>query len=176
MKPITLNAWSLALLIPVGILACGLIAANSSDATPSVESSVKPSIEGSYILEYRMLPDGTKVVAPDLIGMMTFTETHRNFNVYWTANGKVSSISIISKYTLTDKEYTEDSIYYASDLDSKGIAYEVTPSHGSTAVTSSGGKTLMKFPLHGEPTCEFDAHSFTATKDGVFVDHWKKIK
>ncbi len=170
MKPTKLIAWTLAFVIPVAVISGGLIAANADD-----NPSNKLSIKGSYMLEYRVLADGTKVVGPDVIGMMTLTETSRNFNVYWTAGGKVNSISLIAKYTLTDKAYTEDSIYYASDFDGKGITYETAPAHGTSAVTSKGGKTQFQFPLHGEPTGEFDKHGFTATMAGVFVDHWKKI-
>ena len=127
------------------------------------------------MLEYRMLPEGKKVVAPDVIGMMTFTKTPRNFNIYWTTDGKANSISVVAKYTLTDKAYTEDSIYYAADFDGKGITYETAPAHGSAPVTSKGGKTQFAFPLHSEPTGEFDKHEFITTREGVFVDHWKKI-
>ncbi len=171
MKPTTLIPWTLAIVIPVGVLCGGLIAANVKDD----KSSDKLSIRGSYMLEYRMLPDGKKVVAPDVIGMMTFTESSRNLNVFWTAGGKTNSISLIAKYTLTDKAYTESSIYYAADFDGKGMTYETAASQGTSAVTSNGGKTQFQFPLHGEPSGEFDKHSLTATKAGAFVDYWKKI-
>ena len=175
MKPTTLIVWALACALPVIIIAGGMFAANSNDATRSGVPNNKPSIEGTYMLEYRILPDGKKVVAPDVFGMMTVTKEYRNFNVYWTAGGKISSISIISKYTLTEKAYTEESIYYASDFDSKGITYETTASHGTSAVTIKDGKTQFPFPLHGEPAGSFDKHGFIATMDGVFTDHWKKI-
>ena len=47
----------------------------------------------------------------------------RNFNVYWMSGGKPSSISIVAKYTLSDKEYSEDCMYYAENMDGKGITY-----------------------------------------------------
>jgi len=76
-------------------------AAGALAADPAV-----PSIEGSYILDYRELPDGKQVRPPELVGMMTFTKDHRNFNIHWMQEGKPVSISLISKYTLSATEYT----------------------------------------------------------------------
>jgi hypothetical protein len=135
----------------------------------------KPSIEGSYMLDYRELPDGRKARAPEIIGMMTFTKDHRNFNIYWTENGKPCSLSMISKYTLSDTEYTEDNIYDADNATGKGVSYDVVPSHGKSDVTSKGGGFEFTFPLHSEPKVVLDDNGFTATRKGVFVDHWKKI-
>jgi len=44
------------------------------------QSSDKPSIEGTNKLVSGRLPDGTAQVQPILLGLMTFTKTHRNFN------------------------------------------------------------------------------------------------
>src|SRR5262249_38402687 len=59
-----------------------------------------PSIRGNYVLDYRELPGGKgHVRAPDVIGFMSFTHDTRNFNVYWTDNGKPAAVSTISHYT-----------------------------------------------------------------------------
>ena len=39
-----------------------------------------PSIEGTYRLVSRDLPDGTKQVPPAIDGLITFTRGYRNFN------------------------------------------------------------------------------------------------
>ena len=71
-----------------------------------------PSIEGTYKLVSRELPNGTKQGPPDVLGLITFTKEYRNFNVYvQDATGKSFSISSISTYNLTDKEYSEKNIY-----------------------------------------------------------------
>ena len=134
-----------------------------------------PSIEGNYILDYRERPDGKKVRSPEIIGFMTYTKTHRNLNVYWTENGKPTSVSIVSKYTLSAKEYSEDGLYMAANEAGKGIAYETTATHAQSPVTVTDGKIRFQLPLHGEPELAFEAGGFTATRQGVFIDHWKKI-
>ena len=42
---------------------------------------IAPSLVGSYRLVRRMLDDGTEILPPDVSGMLTYTETYRNFNV-----------------------------------------------------------------------------------------------
>src|SRR5262245_53004204 len=93
-----------------------------------------PSLVGNYILDYRELPDGKKVRYPEVLGWMTYTKTHRNLNVYWTENGKPTSVSMISKYTLSDKEYTEEGLYKAANEAGKGIAYETKATSGKSPV------------------------------------------
>jgi len=53
-----------------------------------------PSIEGTYRLVSRDLPDGSKQVPPAIDGLITFTKGYRNFNIYWKdAGGKVFSVA-----------------------------------------------------------------------------------
>jgi hypothetical protein len=136
-----------------------------------------PSIAGTYELTSRDLPDGKQVLPPDLIGMVTFTKDRRNFNVYWQDNGKPVSISAVSRYTLSDKEYTEDNVYYMmNDAPAgKGLSYDTAHASARAPVTVTGDKIQFTLPLHGEPEVVFDKNGFTATRKGAFVDHWKKI-
>jgi hypothetical protein len=34
----------------------------------------------------------------------------------------------------------------------------------------------MDLPLHGEPSIVFEGDKFTATRKGVFVDRWEKVR
>ena len=138
-------------------------------------SSAGPNIEGTYMLEYRELADGKKLVAPEIVGMLSFSKNVRNFNVYWMSGGKPSSISMVAKYTLSDKEYTEDCMYYAQNMDGKGIAYETTATHGVSPVTMKDGAIAFTPALHGEPMLSITKSGMTATRTGVFTDHWKKM-
>ena len=138
-------------------------------------SSAGPNIEGTYMLEYRELADGKKLVAPEIVGMLSFSKNVRNFNVYWMSGGKPSSISMVAKYTLSDKEYTEDCMYYAQNMDGKGIAYETTATHGVSPVTMKDGAIGFTPALHGEPMLSITKSGMTATRTGVFTDHWKKM-
>ena len=138
-------------------------------------SSAAPNIEGTYMLEYRETSDGKKIMAPEIVGMLSFSKNVRNFNVYWISGGKPSSISMVAKYTLSDKEYTEDCMYYAQNMDGKGIAYETTATHGVSPVTMKDGAIGFTPALHGEPMLSITKSGMTATRTGVFTDHWKKM-
>ena len=90
-----------------------------------------PSIEGTYKLVSRELPNGTKQGPPDVLGLITYTKEYRNFNVYVKdATGTSFSISSISTYKLTDKEYSEKNIYYMVNDESggKGVTYDLSSS------------------------------------------------
>src|SRR5688572_12171167 len=113
----------------------GLVATLAAQAP----AGKKPSIAGNYILESRDLPDGKKVQPPQVLGMMTLTADRRNFNVYWQEDGKAASIHIISKYTLSDKEFIEDSAFYLENgVGGKGPTYDTKPSAGKAPVTIKG--------------------------------------
>ena len=138
-------------------------------------SKSDPKIEGTYMLEYRETSDGKKIMAPEILGMLSFSKNVRNFNVYWMSGGKPSSISMVAKYTLSDKEYTEDCMYYAQNMDGKGITYETTATHGVSPVTMKDGAIAFTPALHGEPMLSITKSGMTATRTGVFTDHWKKM-
>jgi hypothetical protein len=135
-----------------------------------------PSIVGNYVLESRDLPDGKKVQPPQVMGMMSFTTDRRNFNVYWQEDGKPASIHAVSKYTLSDKEYTEDNVFYLANIEGNGGRYDTEPSTGKSPVTIKGDEISLKLPNHNEPDVVFTPTGMTATLKGEFVDHWKKIE
>ena len=71
-----------------------------------------PSIEGTYQLVSRTLPNGTVLKPPNIMGLFTYTKTHRNFNiVIKDAMGKFYSYSLVSTYTLTPTEYSETRLF-----------------------------------------------------------------
>lgn len=158
---------ALACLILIGALSVKLTAQTAKSA---------PSIAGNYVLEKRHLPDGKVVLPPEVQGMMTLTADRRNFNVYWQQDGKPVSVSIISKYNLSSSEMSEECSYYMiNDGSGKPPTYETTSSSGKSPVTIKGEKIEFQFPLHGEPKVVFDKSGMTATREGAFVDHWKKV-
>ena len=70
--------------------------------TSAVAPPKSPNIEGTYRLISRDMADGTKLVPPNITGLITFTKRYRNFNVYWKdGSGKATSISAIATYQLT---------------------------------------------------------------------------
>jgi hypothetical protein len=137
-----------------------------------------PSIKGTYRLVSRDLPDGTKQVPPNIVGLITYTTKYRNFNIYWKgANGKPVSISNIATYQLTGKEYQETNVYYLTNDEAggKGVSYDLSPTSAASPISMKGTRLQMKLPLHDEPTVVFDGEKMTATRKGAFVDHWVRV-
>ena len=125
-------------------------------ALAQVAAAGEPTLEGTWVLDHRVMPDGRTRTAPDVIGVMTFIGGLRNMNVYWDADGKPSSISLIVRYK-----------FDASQYDTK-------KEHGSSPVTTKDGKSSWQFPLYGKRSVEITAEGLTARgKD--FVDHWKRV-
>ncbi len=138
-----------------------------------------PSIEGTYEFVSRDLPDGSTQTPPNMVGLITYTKTRRNFNVYWTSpDGKRTSFSSISSYVLTPTEYQETAIYHMAndEINAQGIQYDLSGKSGTATVTIEGGKMSIQLPLYDEPLLTFQGDTFTATKPGRFTDHWKKVE
>ena len=171
MKTIHTFVATLALASSAAILCAGMgFGFGASNASKS-----GPKIEGTYMLEYRETSDGKKIVAPEIVGMLSYSKTTRNFNVYWMSGGKPSSISMVAKYTLSEKEYTEDCMYYSENMDGKGITYNTAATHGVSPVTMKDGEIQFTPALHGEPMLSISKNGMIATRTGSFTDHWKKI-
>ena len=135
-----------------------------------------PSIDGNYILDHRVLPDGKQQRWPDVAGLMTMHDGYRNFNVYWSENGKPLSISTIARYWFDGHQYTEESVYYMENRPDTAPKYITTPQRASASVTEMDGKMQFKLPLHGEPDVTFTEEGMTATRAGAFTDYWKRVK
>ena len=140
-----------------------------------------PSLEGSYRLASRDLPDGSKQVPPAIDGLITYTKGYRNFNIYWKdASGKLFSVSSVATYDLTPKEYREKSIFFLinDEIGGKGVSYDLSGESGASPVTITGMRVEMQLPLHGEPQIAFEGNRVTATGKGAFgtfVDHWQRV-
>ena len=138
-----------------------------------------PGIEGTYRFVSRDLPDGAVQKAPDVSGLLTFTKTYRNFNIFWkNSEGKRVSISYVAAYTLTASEYSETSIYRVTndEIEGKGLSYDFLGQGGKAPATVENGKITIPLPLYDEPTLVFEGNTLAATKAGKFVDHWEKVK
>jgi hypothetical protein len=169
-----MNINSLLVFLGLGFAALGF--ARAAAAAPPM---MAPSIDGTYKFVERDLPDGTKVHPPDVVGLLTLSHGYRNFNVYWhDANGNRVSISYIATYKLTPMEYSETSLYYMvhDETSDEPISYDLTESTKSSPVTVKAGQISFQFPNHGEPSVVFDGQGLTATRAGVFVDHWVKVR
>jgi hypothetical protein len=143
-----------------------------------------PSIEGTYKLISRRLPDGTVLKPPDIMGLYTYTKSHRNFNIVLKdATGKFYSDSVVSTYKLTATEYSETRLYSIvnDQIGGREIVYNLSPQTRSAPVTVEGGRIQLTFSerrdlFPGRPTEVFEGDKMTATFEGRFVDVWEKVQ
>ncbi len=136
-----------------------------------------PSIEGTYQLVSRTLPNGTVLKPPDIMGLLTYTKTHRNFNiVIKDATGKFYSYSLVSTYKLTPTEYSETRLFSIlnDQVGGKDIVYDLSGQIQSVPVTMAGGRLQFKPPFD-PPALVFEGNKMTATLVGGFVDVWEKV-
>jgi hypothetical protein len=137
-----------------------------------------PSIEGTYQLVSRKLPDGTVQRPPNIMGALTYTKTHRNFNVIWKdAQGKFFSYSLVSTYKLTPTEYSETILFSIlnDQISGKEVVYNLSRPTQSVPVTVEGNRTQFKLPFD-PPSVVFEGDKMTATAEGQFVDVWEKVQ
>jgi len=142
----------------------------------------KPSIEGTYQLMRRELPNGTVQLPPIVKGMFTYTKEFRNFSVVWQDDqGRFYSECYVARYTLTDTEYSETSEYLISDdqIQRKGIGYDLSSSTATSPVTCDGGRIRFALPQPFETTLsitlDIEGAKLTATAKDQFVDYWEKV-
>lgn len=134
------------------------------------------SIEGTYVLESRQLPDGTILTPPAIAGLYNVSGGYVNLNIaVKDAEGNVSSRSSIATYTISGSTYTEEAIYFA-DNDGTGIKYDFTKKSGSSEMVVTDGKVELRFPLTENIYGSFGPNSLTAMDSGKFIDKWVKVK
>jgi hypothetical protein len=144
---------------------------------PRPQAPSAPSIEGTYKLSSRKLPDGAVLKPPDIMGLLTYTESHRNFNIVWKdATGKFFSYSLVSTYQLTPTEYSETRLFSIlnDQIGGKDIVYDLSAKTHSVPVTIDGGRLQFKLPFD-PPAAVFEGDKMTATAEGRFVDVWDKV-
>lgn len=136
-----------------------------------------PGLDGTYKLIMRQLPDGTKQTTPDVIGLLTFTKKHRNFNVVWKdANGKFYSYSVVSTYKLTATEYIETMLFSMlnDQINGKQISYDLTGQRRTAPVVMKDGKIEFKMPFDSS-TIIIDGNWITTKVEGMFTDYWERV-
>jgi hypothetical protein len=144
---------------------------------PRPQASSAPSIEGTYKLLSRQLPDGTMLRPPAIMGLLTYTKSHRNFNVIWKdASGKFFSYSLVSTYTLTPTEYRETRLFSIlnDQIGGKDIVYDLSEKTQSVPVNIDAGRLQFKLPFD-PPAVVFEGDKMTATAEGQFIDVWEKV-
>lgn len=145
-------------------------------AQQSAEEAALPEYQGTYKFVSRTLSDGTKISAPDVAGLLTLTDNHRNFNVMWKLpDDKVFSYSIVSTFEVGDGEYTETLTYSVQVDESKSPTpvYNLSGESKTVPYELKEGKLSMDLPF--DPVrVTMDGKSLLATGPD-FTDRWEKI-
>jgi hypothetical protein len=144
---------------------------------PRPQASSAPSIEGTYQFISRQLPDGTILRPPAIMGLQTYTKSHRTFNVVRKdATGKFFSFSNVSTYTLTATECSETrlSSVRGDQIGGKAIVYNPSSETHSAPVTVEGRRIQFKGPF-GTRLLVFEGNKITATAEDN-IDVWEKVE
>lgn len=145
---------------------------------------IEPSIEGTYQLARRELPDGTVLFPPRVKGIITYTNGLRSYSSVWEDDkGKFYSECYVAHYTLTDKEYTETPEYLIVVVkdpnDGQGVSYDLSSTTVKSPVTFEGQYVKFSLPHPFEKvlsiTLEFDEDGLKANGVGRFVDYFDKV-
>jgi hypothetical protein len=159
------------------ILALGALSFAGEPSRPPASSA--PSIAGTYRLVSRQFPDGTMLKPPEVMGLWTYTKTHRHLNtIRKDTTGTFASFSIVSTYTLTATAYTETLLFSlrTDQPGGKDPVYDLSGQTQSAPVTADGGR--LQFTLPFEPRAlVFEGNKITATAaNNANVDTWEKVE
>ena len=136
-----------------------------------------PSIEGTYRLVSRTLRDGTVLRPPDVMGLQTYTKTHRNFNILSKEpDGKYVSRSIVATYALTPTDYMETTLFHIL-VRGNDVRREVSMQPERSSATIDAGRLMIRRSATNleQRVTVFEGSKFTATSPAS-VDLWEKVE
>ncbi|MDM8552193.1 hypothetical protein QUF72_19060 [Desulfobacterales bacterium HSG2] len=135
-----------------------------------------PSVQGTWKLVSRTLPDGSVLKEPDVIGFTTYTKDKRDvLFVVKGDDGNYGGLIIRSKYSLTEKAYTEENLAFLKNFGAKTI--EVPLKKGTSPVTVKGGRIGFALPTAGNSPVVVEGDSMTVGVKGKEpFDVYKKVK
>jgi hypothetical protein len=141
--------------------------------SPRAQASPAPTIEGAYKLVSQHLPDGTMQRPPDIMGLFTYTKSHRNFNIISKdAEGTWNSLALVFTYEFTPTEYRE-TLIYSTRVRGQEISHDLSGETRRVPVTVEDGRIQFKLPFE-PPAVVVEGNKLTATADGR-VDVWEKV-
>jgi len=165
-------------LVLVAVFAIGLAGIGLTQGSDKSAKGSAMSIEGTYVLQKRVMADSTVITGADVGGMMTFTKSHRHLNVFWkNPDGSISSRSLVSEYKLTGNGYDETSLFLVDqNLMGEKLKTSMTKESGTGEVTVKGKEIRINMPLFGEPIITVTPDGLTANMVGQWIDYWEKVK
>ena len=134
-------------------------------------------LEGTWQLVMRKLPDGTVQTSPTVHGMSTFKNGVNQLIVFWpTPDGKPASLSQVSKWEWSETAVAVTPVLVIFDDGSgKPPVYTVGGERKSAPVTKQGGRISYQHPIN-PPFIVREGDKWTATREGVFIDYWERVK
>lgn len=137
-----------------------------------------PELEGTWRLVMRELPNGKKILPPDVLGLSSYANGYKNQNIVWrTPDGKVASISGISMVKITENEYSETVLYgrLVDPGSPQGMVLNVSGETKTVSLKRESGRIQFKLPF-APPTVIVEGDKITAIAEGLFTDHWERLK
>ena len=133
--------------------------------------------DGTWRLAMRKLPDGTVMVPPTVQGMSSTKNGVNQLVVFWPAPaGTSASLSSISKWEWSESEVAVTPMLLIFDEGAgKPPHYVVGGETRSEPITRQGGRMFYKHPID-PPSVVVEGNKMTATLEGVFEDHWERVK
>ncbi|HSM36104.1 MAG TPA: hypothetical protein VK837_06875 [Longimicrobiales bacterium] len=165
--------------VGVSVVLASCTPAGETEQRAAASDEDSPTIEGTYRLVSRALPDGTILTPPQVMGLLTYAQTHRSITVVGEDSAGKFFAMRGATYTLTPTEYSEDVLFRATNLsanasDRTQIDYGVPAQPVKAPVTVAGDR--IEFRLPGEPAFAFAGATMIATQEGRFVDTWERVR
>lgn len=135
-------------------------------------------MDGTWVLSKRVLADGTVLTPPAVQGRSTLEDGVNQLIVFWpTSGGGSASISMLSTWSASDTEVTATMILMVlDDGTGKPPVYDLSGRSRTVPVTRlEGGRVRYQHPLNG-PVIERDGERSKAIVEGVFTDHWERLR
>lgn len=134
-------------------------------------------LDGAYRLVKRVLPDGKVQTPPTLQGWFNIQNGLEQTNLLWsTPDGKPASLSQIDKIEVTESEIIATVVLIVLDEGSGNAPlYTFGGEAKRSPIIRQGGGVSYQHPTH-PPFVVREGDKLTATQEGVFVDHWERLK
>lgn len=153
------------------------VVAGGEASTPAA-ARPDPSIDGTYRLAFRDLPDGTRQVPPAVDGLMTFAGGYRGVDIMeYNEKGDVVTLSSVSTYTFNDSLYTEHMRYHMGTgyPPSQNGGFKANLDGSSPVTVGADGSISFELPVDGVHAI-FTTDSITIGLGTVLTDHWVKVR
>lgn len=141
--------------------------------------SFAQSVDGTYVLESRVLADGTVIKPPQILGVYNLEAGYINFNLAYKDNSeKIQSISFIGKYKFSPSKYHQE-IFFLSihdEIYGGDKVHDFSKKEGASPVKIEGDKIEFSFPPQKNIIATFEGNKLSAKRaDGSYTDIWKKV-